>query len=511
MAYDFKEAVFDALGGLNTTDNAADIPQDPKEAVYFAQANNVYAPGDRYDLMTRPGMTDVRSTAINASGIFTSLHHQGDIADRQLMTVSIAAGSHNIYQDSANPPAAIAGGTNFTIGQDNLVSAINFHDGTNPGTILMSLLRDTPQFVTGAPARSDFSITGTILPAFGEVFGQRALYGAPSVGGTVFDNRVYWSDIRDGNLLTDTTTQFESFETEQGDRVRGIRKLSDICLVGKLNNVFVLAVTQAFAKPYAVRELPAGRGRGPAGHHAITEIDGMLLWRGQNGIYGLDLTGKVTDWADELRGTFQAINDDSTASARIQYTVAGTDSKRNLALFAMSGAGETKNQTVVAVNTKTKMKYIWTLSVNAMGQRNVSGDQRLLLGGYVGLFRNFGSGSTGNLDDATALIDADVFTPRHHVGSPTYVKLWGGVKVLFDPQGSEAVTVQYRLNDDTSWTSFAESPYTVSGTDKNLKYFPLMKAGTHVQLRFRNANSGEVMRIQRYSLLYRLAHPALVN
>lgn len=507
MPYDFKEAIFDVLGGLNSLDNAADISQDRK-LLEFAQANNVYTPGDRYDIMTRPGMADVRSTAINAAGIFTSLHHQGDIADRQLMTVSIAAGSHNIYQDDANPPSAIAGGTNFTIGQDNLVSAINFHDGTNPGTILMSLSRDVVQFIDGSATRSNFSITGTILPQFGEIFGQRALYGAPSVGGTVYNQRVYWSDIRDGNLLTDTTTQFESFETEQGDRVRGIRKFSDICMVGKLNNVFVLAVTQAFAKPYAVRELPGGRGRGPVGHQAITEGDGRLFWVGQNNIHSMDLSGKVEDWADELRATFIGLSD-----SRRQYAIAGFDVKTSMAMFAVSSGSDTKNQTVIAVNTKTKAKYLWTLSVNAMGQRNVSGDQRLLLGGYVGKFRNFNSGSTGDLDDASAVIDADIFTPRHHLDYPTWVKLFGGVKVVFDKQGSEAVTLQFRTDDASSWTSFAESPYTVQGTagDVDTKYFPLMKAGTHLQLRFRDAVSGDVMRIQKYSILWRLMHPALVH
>jgi len=45
-------------------------------------------------------------------------------------------------------------------------------------------------------------------------------------------------------------------------------------------------------------------------------------------------------------------------------------------------------------------------------------------------------------------IDADIITPRLHCQQPTLRKLFAGVKVTFDQQGtSEAVTVQYRLND----------------------------------------------------------------
>lgn len=500
----FKEQDYPILAGVDTVHTAAEIPQMPgmegwKGILRMAQANNVFSPDTRLDLMTRPGMADVRATAINAAGIFTGLFHQGDLANNFFLAVSIAAGSHNLYQDTANPPGAITGGTNFTIGQDNLVSMMDFTDGSSRGTICMSRLRDTPQFLDTSASRSNFSITGTMLPKFGIVLGQRALYGAPSVSGTVQAQRVYWSDRRDGNLLTDVNTQFESFETGEGNDVDALSVFGELGIVGQRDHIFLLAVNPSALKPFAVRELPGGKFRGPVSHQGMVVGDGRLWWMGQKNIHAMDFSGKIEDVGDPIRPTIEALDDD-----RREFTVAGYDPVNSLVLFAVSNDGDTIHKRVIAINTKTSMIYPnWTLNVNAMGNRIVSEEHRLILGGYLGLFRNFPSGTTGDIDDAAGVIDADIVTPRHHVGLPHHRKLWGGIKVTFKPSGSsEAVTLQYRLNDASSWSDFAASPYTVTGTANDLRtdYFPLMKVGTHLQLRYR----GEVMRIQGYTLVYKI-------
>ena len=169
MSYDYDELTFPLLGGQDSLHNPADIPQGRGDedwgkspVLRMAQAKNVYAANDKYDLLTRPGFADVRGTAINAAGVFTCFRDQNPIANQLLMTVSIAAGSHKIYIDDANPPSAIAGGTDFTIGADNLINAVNFTDGTNPMSIFASRQRDTMQSVNGSGTRADFTTTGTI-------------------------------------------------------------------------------------------------------------------------------------------------------------------------------------------------------------------------------------------------------------------------------------------------------------------------------------------------------------
>src|SRR3990167_607537 len=344
--WSFKETTFSVLGGLNSVDNAADIPQGPHDENWdgilrMAQANNVFSPQKRYDLQTRPGMADVRSTAINAAGIFTGMVHMGEIADKFLMAVSIAAGSHNFYDDVANPPTAIAGGTNFTIGADNLVDWLLFRDGSAAVAIALSRQRDLPQSFTSSATRANFTIAGpgltSLKPAIGEIFGQRAIYGDYNQDGTVHDDRVAYSDLRDGNLISDITVQFYSFETAQKDKVRALRKFGDVCLVGKMNNVYLLAVTPQSAKPYQQRELVAGRYKGPVSQQATLEADGKLWWMGQTNIHSMDAEGRIADVGDIIRPTIAGLSD-----TRREFTVAGYDSVNDLVLFAVSDGSDTK-------------------------------------------------------------------------------------------------------------------------------------------------------------------------
>lgn len=526
--WDFKEIVFDLLGGVNTLDNPADILQTPRQPqlgtldpgtpVRMAQANDVYAPNERYDLSTRPGFTEVRGTTINAAGIGTGMAHQGSIAENFLLAVSIAAGSHNLYQDSANPPVAIAGGTNFTIGQDNLTTFLNFTNGTTAGTIVLSLLRDLPQFVDGTVTRSDFTIAGTGLtslkPAIGEIFGQRAMYGNVNFDGTIYTNRIYYTDIRDGNLITDPTTQYLTFERKTADQVRGMKVLSDIMLVGSRDYLSFIVLNTVGSDPFRTQDVAIGAGQGPISHQGmITCSNQRAAWWGQTGIFSLEGSqGEVIkEWTKSLR---PYITNSLSESRRI-YSVAGYDAETDIGLWAVSETGQSAHNRVIAVNFSTGENYLWTLSRNAFATRIVSGAQVLQGMGYVGKFYNENQIGTlvGNADSATTAIDADIITPRHHCSEPSYVKLFAGVKVVFDYQGSsEAVTVQYRLNDSSTWVSFADSPYTVTNTagDVCQKFFPLFKAGTHLQLRFRDANSGQAFRIQKYILVYKLLHPGLV-
>ena len=527
MSWPYKEITFDVLGGQDSLNNPADIAQvprnpglgtlDPGIPVRMAQAQDIWAPNNRKDLATRPGNSDVRSTAINAAGIFTGMIDQGAIASRYLLTVSIAAGSHNIYQDSANPPAAIAGGTNLTIGQNNLTSLLNFTDGTNRGTIILSRLRDLPQFIDATPTRSDLTIAGTGLtslkPGFGEIFGQRAVYFDYNQDGTVHKNRGAYTDLRDGNLITDITTQFESFErSDQDDQVRGCKRISDFLIVGGRDFVEFLGLTPAAAKPFGRQEVPGGIGKGPMSHQGMLNAQQRVAWPAISGVFSLEGSrGEVLrEWTSPIKPYWTSLE-----QSRLEFVVAGYDPISDVGCFAVTTAGGTTHNRIIAINFTTGENFIWTLSRNAFANRVVSGEQRLIGGGYVGLFRNEIRTDvyTGNADDAAGAIDADTFTPRHHCGNPSIKKLFAGIKITFDQQGtSEAVTVQYRLNDASSWSSFSASPYTVIGTagDVNQKFFSLMKAGTHLQLRFRDNTSGQAFRVTKYTIMYRELDPALV-
>lgn len=508
MEYSYQETTFSALGGFDSQSNPGDIQQDPSKVIRMVQTNNVYQPGERYDLMTIPGFAKRRSTTINAAGIFTGGIDFGELASEEVVTVSIAAGSHNLYRNNANPPGALAGGTNFTIGEDNLVDSLLFTDGTNKGAIFLSRLRDLPQFVSSAAARSDFTIAGTGLtslkPAIGEIFGQRALYADVNRDGTVEDDFIYWSDLRDGNLITSYLNQRESVETKDKDKVRALRRFSEVCVVGKMNHLFLLASNPFATRPFAMREMPLGAGRGPISQQATISTDSACFWLSKHNITSIDASGRIKDWADHLRPTITGLQQDE-----MPYACAGHLPSQNLIFFSVAASGSTSRNRQIVLNYKTGELFLVTRTRNAYWNYFDS-DETLKLsgGGKSGYFYEELTGTTGDADDATALIDADIITPRHRFKQPVLI---AGIKVGFDKQGSEAVTVQYRLNDASDWSSFAESPYTVSGTagEVDEKFFPLMDVGKYAQLRFRDANSGDVMRVQYYTLVWKPITPGL--
>lgn len=531
VALDYKELTFDLLGGQNTLDNPADISQvprqpqlgleDPAIPIRMVQALNVWAPNDRFDISTRPGFSEIWATgaAISATNaIITGIAYQGAISDRLLVTGSVAGQRHTLFRDNAGTATEITLATNLTIGQDNLTSLLNFTDGTNPVTIILSLLRDLPQSVNAAASAANFTIAGTGLtslkPAFGVIFGGRAHYMNCDRDGTVFRDRDYFTDLRDGNLITDHTTQFLSFERTDGDPLKGALVLSDVMLVGSRNHLSFVVKNTSGSDPFRQQDISIGGGQGPVSHQGMIKTSKQrAAWAAPSGIFSLE--GQEGEIIKErtpfLRPFWKGLNQD-----RFQFISAGYDSQTEIGVWAVSQSAQSAHNRVVGVNFATGENYVWSLTRNAFGVRLISGEQILVGGGFTTgkIWKEVQTSVfTGNAEDASAAIDADVITPRHHCGTPTQVKIFLGVIVTFDQQGtSEAVTVQWRLNDASAWNSFAKSPYTVAGTagDVDEKFFPLTKAGTHIQLRFRDVNTGQAYRIQKYSIRFKEIHSGLV-
>ena len=488
--------------GLWTEDSGGDIPQDQilyqqmvgramrrvPGAMYLERATNVYAPGATSILRTRPGFEKIHATAVSSTGIFTGFVHLGEIADEFLASMSIAGDKHSIYRYNANPPGELSGGSNPTIGADNLSRPVIFTDGTTPGAIFTFRLRDAHQFVSGTPTRSTLTVAGvglsSLKAAIAEVFAQRVLYGDVNVDGTVYDDRVYHTDIRDGNLISDSTTQFLSFETTLKDRVRALRKLSDICLVGKLNNIFTMVPTENAGEPFMVQEEPAGRGRGTVSHNAVEEADHKLFWLGQSNIHSMDQQFQFRDWADAIQPTIRGLSD-----SRREVAISGVDVDRSLILFNVSDSGQSTHDVTIALNYKTGALYLWDLRRNAFGYREVSGQIRLVGGGYTGNSYYEMTGTRGSLDDATAVIGSDVISAKLWVNAYGTKQKIPFILLAMDPIASEQLTVTYALDDEdilTSPRTSTGSPYTMSGNKHKIVLVPIKAVAERIQVRIYN-------------------------
>ena len=488
MAWPKVELWFPLMGGVNS--QQIDSLQQGQELVEMSQANDVIADLEG-KLTTRPGFGAVRSTVILDSPAITGMFHMGDLVDEFLLGNSLTGA---LARDNANPPADLTMGTAFTTGANVLLRA-DFHESL---MIVVSNARNVPQTVSASVVVANLGGT----PPRGidyKVFARRGLMFSPSDGTTTYRNLVSFNSANDDHDIWSLpyTTNALSFGRIGSDvNVLGGEIFQDFCMAFTNHNVYSIYATPAADLPLGFQSsVFAERGGGPPNIHAVVAANDSLYWISQNfDVKQMRADRSVKSIGYAIQPFLRGLSD-----SRRVYTIGGWEPQYRLVLWAVSDGSDTTNQDVIALKVDTGQFYFLNLTRNAFANRLVSGEIRLIGGGYAGLFYNeFSTATTGVGDNAAAAIDADVMTPRHHLGLPGVLKKIPFVAVEVDPIGTEGITFQYQLNDTQTWTSFPNSPVTVSGTDYQTIYLPTPFPFDRIRLRFRDANSGERYRILRY-------------
>lgn len=477
---------FSILGGQNSQ-QIETLRQDG-ELVEMSQALNVI--GDPYgDLITSPGFSKVRASAISGTPSITGMFHLGDLADEFILWGS----NGKPHRDNANPPGAITGGTDFTTGADVRVRG----DIANDLLVCVSSSRNVPQTFNASMTRADLGGTPPRGVDYKYAF-RRGFMFAPSDGSTTYRHFASFNSAND-----DEDAWANPYTI---NRLNFGRPGTDVNLLGgEYYNTYLMAFTEdriypIYSTPNAI--LPVAfhdsffseKGGGPASIHAVVKANERLYWLSKGFDVKVLFQSSVKSIGYPIQPFLRGLND----SRRTQI-VGGWEPQYRIVWWAVSDGSDSTHQDAVGLQVDTGRFFFRTIARNSFANRTVSGEIRLIGGGHAGFFYNeFDSSATGDLDDSASAIDADVMTPRHHLGIPGVYKRIPYVAVEFDPVGTEAVTVQYQLDDDQTWTSFENSPITLSGTDTITKKFFIGKDFDRIRLRFRDANSGERFRVKRY-------------
>lgn len=483
----------DLLGGQNSQ-HIDRLRQDQK-LVEMSQASNVI-PDPVGKLVTSPGFSKVRATAISGAPAITGMFHLGDRTDEFLLTSS----DGEINRDNANPPAALAGGTDFTSGASVLTRFAMGGSSASGAEIvaIVSSSRDVPQAVT-VSTMGKANLAGT--PPRGvdvKVFGRRPWMFGPSDGTDVYRSLACFGSTDDSMTAWTNpfTTNFLNFgRPGQQMNVLGGEIYKDFLMTFTEDQVFPVYQTPAATLPFSFQApIFSEEGGGPPVIHSVVPANDRIYWISKNFDVKMLEGGVVKSIGYAIQPFLRGLKD----SARGQC-VGGWEPQYRMVIWSVTDGSDTQNNDAVMLQVDTGQFYFRTISRNAYAIRRVSGELRLIGGGYAGLFYNeFDSSTTGDLDNSASAIDADVMTPRHHLGMPHVTKKVPYFCAEFDPISTEAITVQYQINDDQSWTSFPESPYTVVGTDVDPAYFTIPQPFERIRLRFRDANSGQRFRVLRY-------------
>ena len=479
---------FDVLGGQNSQP-MEDLRQG-RDLVEMTTASNVI-PDPPGNLITSPGFSKVRATAITDSPAITGMFWMGDLANEFILGNSVTGG---INRDNANPPGAITGGTAFGTGANVLLRGDFFENLL----IICSNARNLPQTVTAGVVRADLGGT----PPRGidyKVLGRRGMMFSPTLASVTYRFLVSYNSANDDHdsWTTPVTTNSLNFGKYEGDvNILGGEYFKDHVIAFSENACYPIYATPNADQPLATQAASfSEKGGGPPNIQAVVAAGDRLWWISRNfDVKTMLPDGSVRSIGRPIQPFLRGLSD----SRRI-YTIGGYESQYRMVWWAVSDGSDTQNNDAVGVQIDSGQFFFRTISRNAFAHRVVSGQQRLIGGGYTGFFYNdFDSSTTGDLDDSASAIDADIQTPRHHLGLPGVFKKIPYVAVDLDPIGTEAVTFQYQLNDGQTWTSFSESPVTVSGTDKLTIYLRTSFVFERIRLRFRDANSGQRFRVLRY-------------
>ena len=486
MAWTSPSFWLDVFGGYNAQTQGV-LRQD-RTLLELATASNVI-PDPLGDLVSRPGFSHVRATTTGAAHVFTGMFHLQDLADKFILWNS---SDGKPYQDSANPPVALSGGTAFTTGADVLVRGTVF----NNKLIAVSNARNLPQTIDATPTWADLGGT----PARGvdvKSFARRVCMFSPIYSGTTYRSIMSFTSSNDDETAwtNPVTINFLNFGRTGADvNLLGGEVYKSQLIAFTEDRAYPVYATPNATIPLAFRDaLFTEDGGGPASIHSVVAANDKLYWLSRNfDVKVMSGLGAPKSIGYPIQPLLRGLND-----SRRQYAVGGGEPQYRLVIWSVSNGADTQNKTTIALQVDTGHYYIHTIQVNALANRIVSGELRLIGGHYNGLFSNlYDSSTTGDLQTAATAIDADTITPPLHLGMPGVFKKIPYCVFEFDTVASEAVTLQYDLDQSGSWTSFAES--TFSPTDGNpLAYCTIPAPFERISLRIRNNTSGARYRVLR--------------
>lgn len=479
---------FPTFGGYSEQ-QIESLRQDSK-LVELSQANDILS-DPLGSITTRYGFSKVRALAISGTPTITGMFWMGDLVDEFVLG---AAGT--LYRDNANPPGEITGGTAFTNSATNLLRGDIFNDFL----ILTSQSRNLPQTINGSMTRADLGGT----PARGldvKAFARRVCMFSPIYSGTTYRSLMSFTSANDNQAAWTAPVTVNSLNfgrTGTDVRLLGGERIASQLFAFTENEVYEIYATPNALLPLAFRgPLFASKGGGPPVIHAAVSANNDLYWISRDrdvkqlSRVGLPSKGSI---GYPVQPFLRGLTD-----AQLTNIVGGWEPKYRMVVWAMADAASATHNVVLALHVDTGQFFLHTLSRTAFANRDVGGQPRLIGGGLAGFFYNeYDTSTTGNADDSTAAIDADIMTPRLHLGLPDTLKKVPYVAFQMDPVGSEVVTFQYQLDDSTTWSSFSESAFTMSGTDKRIVYMTIPAPFEDIRLRIRDANSGERYRVSRF-------------
>ena len=457
-----------------------------------------------------PGHANINSSAANSSKAITGITFLGEIAQTLFVAVQGKVG-----EDVAGVWTDRTGAATITDDDDNLADFAYL----NNLLVMTFRKKDAPLKWTGTgdvatlggSPRSGIKFCVSFDGRMWLISDQNADYSARN------DPESY--DLTDDTLNFLTTT---GAGVSDGTVTTSATVIGDSIYIGKeginavVGHLFRIYRTGDPALPYAFERIETG-GIGPVSQQATKAIGQDLIFLAKDA--NIYIVRGNTFLPNGIGRNIQRTLLADYSRSRFEYASMGILRERGLLGLSLSiGSGTTNSRVwwydyLNSVPGRPELE-IWhqtDMLVNAFGERISSGARQLVSGGYDGLYERQNSGDTYAGSAYTKrytlpwLLLGDYFQVYHILG----------LIVVFEPLGSFNVTVNYRKDFDTSFTSagtfntaggatlgsFILGTDVLGGAEQGLDYLTLSVVARRLQLQFINTTGDQPFNIHAVYLL----------
>ena len=497
--------------GFNSYQSPDTIPQGGGRSKVFQTPDSLNVYSYPFGSITSfPGHANINTTAANSSKAITGITFLGEISQKLFVAVQGKVG-----EESAGTWTDRTGGATITDDDDNLVDF----------AYLNSLL-----VMTFRKENAPLKWTGT-----GDV---ATLGGSPRSGVrhcVSWDGRMWLFSNQNADYsarndpesydLTDDTLNFLTTTgagASDGTVITSATVVGDSIYVGKegvnavVGHLFRVYRTGNPALPYAFERIETG-GMGPISQQATKAVGQDLIFLAKDGNVYL-VRGNVFLPSGIGRNIQREVLDTYNKS-RFEFASMGMLRERGLLGLALSTGSLTTNDRVwwydylnsVPGRQELEIWHNTNHVINAFGERISSGQRQLVTGGYDGFYERQLSGDT---------YAGSAYTKRYTLpwlllGDYYQVYHILGVVVVFEPLGDYNVTLNYKVDFATSFTSagtfntlggavlgsFVLGTDTLGGAEQELAYVTLNAIARRLQLQFVNTSGGQPFNIHSIYLL----------
>lgn len=384
-------------------------------------------------LGSRNGFTAITSGSIGGAVAWTGFYQFNEFSGGSRVSHFIGGGSDGkLYKFASNAYTelfdGLTGGANVRwafLTLDNQVLAVNGNDD------------DLIWGGTGSAATFETSVTADFCIEW-----QRY----PWVHSTVDPRLVYYGLLGDPD---GEYTNFINFD-DDGEAVTGLSKQGDDLLVGKRSHLYRIQFrgTDPLFQKYKV---PTNVG--PVNHWVMRELpSGQVIFLAQDFNFYMAIGDTIIPVGDNIKAFIRG-----GVKSRLNKAVSGLLYNRNQYWCSFTKtSGETTNDRTVVMDWERpyrdkwgKLQYPWfihSIAANAFAEIDISGQDLLYHGGYVGkVYKN----DTGTNDDGSAY-SPTYKSKRISHGDPTLEKKYTKLEFSYDNKGDWDLLINFIIDNNAA-------------------------------------------------------------